>query len=121
METWEFDFEWLRVRHLVKELFKRQDLPNLNAVLFLIGVQELGRWSTQFTKEEKQDLMHLGVCRLLSQDGYYAFKGRDHDGWPHYELLQKIPVSGVEAQEQLLKEKAIQYFKEMDVLTNEEE
>ena len=52
-ETWEIDFEWLRVRHLVQDAMKRDSLPDMNAILFLVGVQELGRWKTEFTKEEK--------------------------------------------------------------------
>ena len=43
-ETWELDFEWLRVRHLVQDTMKRDSLPDLNAILFLVGIQELGRW-----------------------------------------------------------------------------
>lgn len=114
MEDWEFDFEWLQVRHFVKDHFDRDALPNLNGILFLIGVQELGRWKTQFTKEEKQDLMHIAVCRLLSYEGFYEFKGRDADGWPHWEVLKPFRMKGVEEQEQLLKIKAIQYFKELN-------
>jgi hypothetical protein len=115
MQDWEFDFEWLQVRHLVKDKFNRDSLPNLNGILFLIGVQELGRWKTNFTKEEKQDLMHIAVCRLLSYDGYYEFKGRDADGWPHWEVLKPFRLKGVKEQEELLKIKAIQYFKELDI------
>ncbi len=63
------------------------------------------------SKEEKQDLMHVAVCRLLSYDGYYEFVGRDADGYPHFELLRPVKVNGVKEQEQLLKEKVIQYFK----------
>lgn len=114
MEEWELDFEWLQVRHLVKEAFRRDALPGLNAVLFLIGIQELGRVQPSFTKEEKQDLMHIAVCRLLSYDGYYEFAGRDADGWPHYRMIKPVRTSGVEEQEKLLKMKAIQYFKEME-------
>lgn len=115
MEIWEFDFEWLRVRHLVKSRFLKGALPDLNAILFLIGIQELGRWKTEFTKEEKQDLMHIAVCRLLSFEGYYKFKGRDADGWPHWEQIRKVPVKGMDEQEQILKEKVIQYFKELEL------
>ena len=110
MEEWEFDFKWLQVRHLIKKAFNKDDLPDLNGVLFAIGLQELGRWKKQFTKEEKQDLIHIAVCQLLSYDGYYEFKGRDADGWPHWEASKKLNLSGVEKQEQYLKEKAIQYF-----------
>lgn len=114
MEEWQLDFEWLRVRHLVKDLLKREELPNMNAILFIIGIQELGRPKTEFTKEEKQDLMHIAICRLLSYDGYYKFVGRDEDGWPHYEQLRKHEVKGVKSQELVLKEKVIQYFNEWE-------
>lgn len=114
MDTWELDFEWLRVQHIVQKVFHRDQLPDLNAVLFLIGIQELGRWKEKFSKEEKQDLMHIAICRLLSTDGFYAFVGRDADGWPHYKQLKSIKIDGVEHQEKMLKEKAIQYFKELE-------
>ena len=114
MQEWEFEFEWLRTRHLIKNKFNKDTLPDLNAILFLIGIQELGRWQTTFTKEEKQDLMHIAVCRLLSYDGYYEFAGRDGDGWPHWNQLKPVRVKGVEEQELLLKQKVILYFKDLE-------
>ncbi len=113
MEDWEFDFEWLRVRHLVKNQTGKKALPDLNGILFLIGIQELGRWKEEFTKEEKQDLMHIAVCRLLSYDGYFEFAGRDEDGWPHWNELQPFTIKGVKTQERLLQEKVIQYFNDL--------
>ncbi|MEO1259426.1 MAG: hypothetical protein AAFZ15_11545 [Bacteroidota bacterium] len=113
-ETWELDFEWLRVRHLVKDALKRDALPDLNAILYLIGIQELGRWKGVFTKEEKQDLMHIAVCRLLSTDGYYEFVGRDDDGWPHYNMLKPFTTKGVKEQSEFLKKQIIHYFKEWE-------
>lgn len=113
MEDWELDFEWLRIRHFVKERLGSSGLPDLNAILLLIGIQELGKLKIEkFTKEEKTDLMHIASCRLLSYDGYYALKGMDQDGWPHYELLKPFGIKGVNAQERYLKEKVIGYFKE---------
>ncbi len=112
MEDWQLDFEWLRVRHYLKNSFHKESLPDLNAVLFLIGVQELGRWKSKFTKEEKQDLMHIAICRLLSSDGFYEFEGRDQDGWPHFKAIKPFRVKGVEEQEEYLKLKIIQYFKD---------
>ncbi len=111
MEDWEFDFEWLEVRHFVKDTLQRETLPNLNAILFLIGIQELGFVKEQFTKEEKQDLMHIAICRLLSDDQYYEFEGRDADGWPHWKALRPLKIEGVKEQERVLKEKVIAYFK----------
>ena len=114
MENWELDFEWLRVQHLVKESMKRDTLPDLNTVLFLIGIQELGHWKKGFTKEEKQDLMHIAVCRLLEYDGYYEFVGRDADGWPHWRQVREMPAQPVTEQEKLLKTNAVRYFHELD-------
>ena len=114
MSNWEADFEWLRVRNLVQKTFGKDVMPDLNAVLFLIGIQEQGRWKKAYTKEEKQDLMHIAVCRLLTYDGYYGFVGRDADGWPHYELIMPLETRGVEAQEEYLKSKVIQYFRELE-------
>ena len=110
LEAWEIDFKWLKVRHFIKDSFAKDQLPDLNAILFIIGIQELGFVKEKFSKEEKQDLMHIAVCKLLSFDGIYGFKGMDADGWPHFELLQPMKVKGVKQQEALLKEKIIQYF-----------
>ncbi|MFM8449925.1 MAG: hypothetical protein ACKOAY_07450, partial [Haliscomenobacter sp.] len=112
MENWELDFEWQHIRHFLKERFKKESLPDLNGVLFLIGIQELGRWQNAFSKEEKQDLMHIAVCRLLSYDGHYGFVGRDADGWPHWELLLPIPSRSLEEQEYALKSYIVRYFKD---------
>ena len=114
MEDWQLDFEWLKVRHIVKETMHRDVLPDLNGILFLIGVQEFGHMRDKFSKEEKQDLMHIAVCKLLSYDGYYEFVGRDEDGWPHYRAARPLRTEGAKAQEEMLKIKAIQYFQELE-------
>jgi hypothetical protein len=53
MEEWEINFEWLRIRNQIKDAFKKPELPDLNAVLLLVGIQILGRWQKTYTKEEK--------------------------------------------------------------------
>lgn len=112
MESWELDFEWLRIRHFVKDKIGREELPELNVILLMIGIQELGILQmARFTKEEKTDLMHIASCKLLSLDGFYEFKGNDQDGWPHYEMVKPFKLKGVKEQETYLKEKVIQYFK----------
>jgi len=119
MEDWEIDFEWLRIRNQIKESFKKSELPDLNAVLLLIGIQILGRWQKAYSKEEKQDLMHIAICELLSQEGIYIFKGRDEDGWPHYDSVSKSPVEGPEAQERYLIIQIIRFFQILDAENNE--
>jgi hypothetical protein len=110
MEAWELDFEWLRVRTLVQERFKRDALPDLNGMLFLIGIQELGRWQTSLTKEEKQDLMHIAVCKVLSYAGFYALDFVDQEGWPHWKLVKELPHFDLLEQEKLLKLQVLEYF-----------
>lgn len=109
MEEWKLDFEWLRIKHLLVERLGLEKMPDLNAVLVLIGIRELGVFETKFSKEEKQDLMHVAVCTIL-EDIYYEFEGMDADGWPHWKPIKKVQQQGVRAQENLLKEQIIHYF-----------
>ncbi|CAG5010176.1 hypothetical protein DYBT9275_04661 [Dyadobacter sp. CECT 9275] len=84
---------------------------DLNGVLFLIGVQELGQGARRFTKEQKQDLMHVGICKVLSLSSYYVLERVDKDGWPHYMLNRALPQGDLNKQENLLKMHVIEYFK----------
>jgi hypothetical protein len=83
---------------------------DLNGVLFLIGVQELGKGNKNFNKEEKQDLMHIGICKVLSYAGYYVLEGLDKDGWPHWKMIKKLPHFDLLEQEKLLKMHVLEYF-----------
>jgi len=88
---------------------------DLNGILFLIGVQELGQGNRVFSKEEKQDLMHIGICKVLSFSGFYELQGQDSDGWPHWTLVKKLPHFDLLEQEKFLKWHVIEYFeKEYD-------
>ncbi len=98
--------------YLLAEIEKQiQKKPkDMNEVLFLIGVQELGRGAQLFEKEEKQDLMHIAICKVLSLAGYYELEGLDKDGWPHWKLIKKLPHFDLLEQEKLLKMHVIEYF-----------
>ena len=85
---------------------------DLNGVLFLIGVQELGHGTKIFSKEEKQDLMHIGICKVLSLSGYYQLEGLDKDGWPHWKMIKKLPHFDLLEQEKLLKMHVMEYFEQ---------
>lgn len=113
MQDWELEFYWNKVRHQVKDMMRLSALPDMNGILFLIGMQELGRFENEFTKEQKQDLMHIAVCALLENDGYYEFVGRDAEGWPHYKLIKPVAQHGEKNQEDLLKKKVIAYFEKL--------
>ncbi len=105
-----FDKRW---RELVATLSARFDAPlDLNGILFLIGVQELGQHARDFKKDEKLNLMHIAICVVLMPYGYYRELGRDPDGWPHFERVKDLPVLGSAEQERLMKEAILAYFEE---------
>lgn len=105
----QFDKRW---RDLTAALSKRFDAGalDLNGLLFLIGVQELGQHAREFKKDEKLALMHIGICVVLLPYGYYKELGRDADGWPHFERVLDLPLLGAEEQERLMKEAVLAYF-----------
>jgi hypothetical protein len=80
------------------------------AILFLIGVQELNKDYQSYKKDQKVELMHVGVCSLLVPYGYYKFIGRDEDGWPHFERTTNLPPLKPEEQELLVKKAIVNYF-----------
>jgi len=84
--------------------------PDLEAILFLIGIQEFGKIREKFTKEQKQDLMHVAICSLLSQSGYYELEKIDEEGWPHFKQLKAMPEMSTAEQENFLKDHILLYF-----------
>ena len=107
---------------LLKEIEKvlGQRPKDLNGVLFLIGVQELGKGHQVFTKEQKQDLLHIAICKVLSFSGYYILEGLDKDGWPHWKMIKKLPRFDLLEQEKLLKMHVMEYFeKELEWLPHQ--
>lgn len=104
-----FEERWIQVEFMLRERFGK--VPDMESILFLIGVNELGAMPRRkFTKEQKQDLMHIAVCSLLSRRGYYEFIARDDDGWPHYDIVKPVEANGLMGQERVLKECIIEYF-----------
>lgn len=83
---------------------------DVSSLLFLIGVQELGKGFCKFSKDEKIDLMHIAVCTLFEKSGYYKFLKRDKEGWPHWKRLKKIPVLSTKDQKDWMKKAILEYF-----------
>jgi hypothetical protein len=98
---------WTLEAKLVERFGKK---PDMETLLFLIGIQEFGDIRPRFTKEQKQDLMHIAVCSLLSQSGYYEIEAYDDDGWPHFRQLKELPVMEAFQQELYLKDHILLYF-----------
>jgi hypothetical protein len=109
---YQFEMEWKAVERRITEQFG-EDI-DLQGIIYLIGVQELGQGFRKFKKDEKVDLMHIAICTLLEPYGYYEFIGKDEDGWPHFKRTQKLPGLAAEDQELLMKRSIIQYFQEIE-------
>jgi hypothetical protein len=86
--------------------------PDMETILFLVGIQEFGEIRAKFSKEQKQDLMHIAVCSLLSKSGYYEFEGADADGWPHFKQLKAMPDMNMVEQENFIKDHILLYFEQ---------
>lgn len=102
---------WTLEQKLVERFGKK---PDMEAVLFLIGLQETGFFAEKITKEQKQDLMHVAVCTLLAQSGYYEVEAVDGEGWPHFRQVKPMPVMDAFAQENFLKDHVLLYFQTHD-------
>ena len=83
---------------------------DLQAILFLIGLQELGMGYQKLKKDQKVEVIHVAVCALLSQWGYYEFTGHDDDGWPHWKETIKLPSLNTKQQDELIREAIVEYF-----------
>ena len=99
--------------YLVEELtqqFSEGDVLNLDSIIYLIGVQELGQGKRQFKKDEKVNLMHIAICKLLEPYGYYEFDFFDKDGWPHYKEIKALKNLSERDQEILIKSAILRYL-----------
>jgi hypothetical protein len=103
---------WMNLEQKLAERFGKK--PDLEAVLFLIGIQEFGEIKGKYTKEQKQDLMHVAVCSLLSQSGYFELDSMDADGWPHFRQLKSMPSLGLREQEDFIKDHVLLYFEQKE-------
>ena len=107
----EINSKWKELQQRIAKDFD-SDIPDIKVILFLIGVQELGKGPQKFSKRQKEELMHIANCRLFSDLGFYELEGIDQDGWPHWKLAKTIPPYTLLEQEMLLKSLIISYFEE---------
>jgi hypothetical protein len=101
---------WWNLEAKLAERFGKK--PDLEAILFLIGMQETGFIKEKITKEQKQDLMHVAICTVLSTSGFYKFEQNDKDGWPHFKQLKELPAISLSEQENFLKDHILFYFEQ---------
>ena len=103
------------VDHLSKQFAEGETL-DLDAIIYLIGVQELGQVHRRYKKDDKLNLMHIAICRLLEPYGYYEFDFVDEDGWPHYKVKEELPHLKAGEQSVLMKEAIVNYFLETKLI-----
>ena len=107
---------WDLVVEKLSNQFADGDELDLDAIIYLVGIQELGQPHKEFKKNEKLDLMHIAICRLLEPYGYYEFDYIDDQGWPHYKIKEKLPALKAGEQSVLMKEAIVEYFYNLDYI-----
>lgn len=107
---------WDNLVQKLSQQFADGEVLDLDAIIYLIGVQELGQLHKKFKKDQKVDLMHIAICRLLEPYGYYEFDYIDNEGWPHYNLKEALPTLKAGEQSVLMKEAIVNYFVEADYI-----
>ncbi|HJS55651.1 MAG TPA: hypothetical protein VJ765_13950 [Chitinophagaceae bacterium] len=103
---------WWKLEEKLVNRFNKK--PDIETILFLIGIQETGLIKEKITKEQKQDMMHVAVCSLFSQSGYYELERKDEEGWPHFRQLKPLPEMNMIEQENFLKDHILLYFENHD-------
>ena len=102
--------KWNNLKTKLSVDFSDNEIIDLDSIIFLIGLQELGQFQKIFNKQKKLEVIHIAVCKLLSDYGYYEFDHTDNDGWPHYKLIKKLPNLKAGEQTILMKKAIINYF-----------
>ncbi len=108
--------QWKELTKKLSNQFVEGDELDIDAIIYLIGVQEKGDVHAKYKKDDKINLMHIAICRLLEPYGYYEFDFVDKDGWPHYKVLEQLPPLKAGEQSVLMKEAIVQYFVEKNYI-----
>lgn len=107
---------WDSVVKKLSHRFADGETLDIDAIIYLIGVQEFGEIHRTFKKDEKVNLMHIAICRLLEPYGYYEFDYFDNEGWAHYKVKELLPPLKPNEQTLLMKEAIVNYFLEKEFI-----
>lgn len=107
---------WNDLVERLSDLFSDADALEMEGVLYLIGLQELGKIHKNFKKDDNVNIIHIGICTVLEPFGYYRFDFYDDDGWPHFVLEEELPVLKPGEQTILMKEAIVDYFLEKEFI-----
>lgn len=89
---------------------------DLQAMLFVIGLQELGLGPLELKKQEKMEVFHIAVCTVLEPYGFYRLSHRDEHRWPHFERVRELPPLSEKEQQRLLRAAVIEYAEKMGLV-----
>ena len=101
---------WDHLISLLSDRFSDGEALDVEGVLYLVGLQELGQVHRKMKKDDNVNLIHIGICTVLEPFGYYRFDYFDEDGWPHFELIEALPPLKPGEQSLLMKEALVTYF-----------
>ena len=107
---------WELVISKLSKQFADGDELEIDSIIYLIGIQELGQIHRTFKKDQKLELMHIAICKLLEPYGFYEFDFVDDDGWPHYKVKEQLPHLKAGEQSVLIKEAIVNYFVETNYI-----
>ena len=107
---------WEKLTLQLTDQFSDGETIDVEGILYLIGVQEVGQLHKRFKKDDNVNLIHVGICTVLEPLGYYSFEYFDPDGWPHFKLLEPLPHLKPGEQSVLIKEAIVDYFIEKEVI-----
>ena len=107
---------WETLLVVLNERFSDGEVINIEGVLYLVGLQELGQVHRKMKKDDNVNLIHVGICTVLEPYGYYRFDFFDEEGWPHFELLEELPPLKPGEQSILMKEALVEYFLKRELI-----
>lgn len=94
--------------------------PDLEGILFLIGVNVLGKGPEKFNKREKTEIIHIALCELLESYGFYEKTGVSEEGWPYYMVIKPLPLLSITEQERLIKMAIIGYLRKEGLINGDD-
>lgn len=102
--------KWEKIKKFFISNFDINESLELETILYLIGIRELGTGKLQFEKEDKIDLIYMATCKLLEPLGYFQFEKKDDFGWSYFKQLKKVDNLSEKQQYELLKKSSVMYF-----------
>lgn len=107
---------WETLVSLLTERFSETETIDIEGILYLIGIQELGQIHKRFKKDDNVNIIHIGICSVLEPFGYYEFDYFDDEGWPHFNLVEELPPLKPGEQSVLMKDAIAHYFIEKGLI-----